>query len=241
MANDLKSDIAFAIERGKKALGVAQKWVDFNAGRIPGNPPVEEGYDLNYAASRFRSAARIVDERIPKGRMPKDVSQLLVEYASIKSRIANTPSLNQGPSKKDKVMFTLHGKDCEAGTSRQFALGDWALKILDVGAKDADGQLLIGKGHFRFKGNTRTFPEESNHPAVKTWKILRALLSTPDRNGVASVRHIPHAASVIERKKNRVEPVETWQDHVQAVDKDGNPVSRGGGKKMYRRTQERVR
>ncbi len=241
MANDLKSDIAFAIELGQKALQVAQKWIDLNAGRIPGNPPVDERYDLNYAASRFRNVAGIVDKRIAKGRLPRDVRRLLVEYGSIKSRIDNTPSLNLGPSKKAAVMFTLHEKDCEAGESRRFPLGDWALKILDVNAKDADGQLLIDHGHFRFKGNMRKFPEESNRPAVKTWKILRALLSTSDRNGVASVCHIKNAASVFERKRNRVAPVETWQDHVQAVDKDGNPVRRGGGKKMYRLTQERVR
>ena len=241
MASDLKSDLELAIKLGQDALKVAQKWAAYNAGKILVEPPVSESYETNRAFSRYKKSCETVDRLLEEQKHPRNIKRLIEEYKQLKGEVAQYESQNASPAEKPKVFFTMLAKDCESKKTERFALGNWALKILDVDAKDGDGQLLIDHGHFRFKNGSRVFPPESDRPAITTWKILRALLSTTHNLGVASLSHINKPGAVMQRKKNRMVAVETWQDHVQACDKFGNPVNRGNGKHMYKLTLEPVR
>lgn len=240
MASDLKSDLELAIKLGQDALKVAQKWAAYNAGKILVEPPVSESYEMKRAFSRFKKSCETIDRRLEEQKHPRNIKRLIAEYEQLKGEVAQYKSQNTSPAENPKVFFTMLAKDCESKTPERFALGNWALKILDVDAKDGDGQLLIDHGHFRFKNGSRVFPPESDRPAITTWKILRALLSTPHNLGV-TLLEIKNPASVMQRKKNRAVAVETWQDHVLACDKFGNPVNRGNGKHMYRLMPESVR
>ena len=234
MVNDLKSNLEFAIGLGKKALTTACRWSDYNAGKLLVEPPIGQAYEINRAVSGFKKVASVIDEVLKSKASARNVKLLLKEYETIKRDVEALERSSLPTENKPPVCFTMLEKDCEEGAALRFPLGRWALKILDIEAKDSYGQRLIDHGHFRFKGGNRTFPEASNRPAIKTWKILRALLSSEHILGVTSLAHIEKPTSVFQRKNNRVQKVESWQDHVKAVDKNGNPVNRGNGKHLYR-------
>ena len=241
VASDLKSNIELAIRLGKEALATAKKWEDYNAGKILVDPPISERYEISRAISRFRNACVTIDRLLESQPRTRNIKRLYEEYKEVVDRVDVYEFNNPIRPEKPKVFFTILAKDCGGETDVRFPLGSWALEILDVNAKDDDGQRLVDHGHFRFKNGTRTFPPSSKRPAVVMWKVLRALLSTTHRLGVASLSHIPNPGSAIQRKSNRIVPVEVWQDHLQACDKDGNPVKRGNGKQMYRLMREPVR
>ena len=140
--------------------------------------------------------------------------------------------------------------DLKSDVELAIKLGQGALNVAQKWAAYNAGKILVEppvsesyemkRAFSRFKNGSRVFPPESDRPAITTWKILRALLSTPHNLGV-TLLEIKNPASVMQRKKNRAVTVETWQDHVLACDKFGNPVNRGNGKHMYRLMLEPVR